>query len=247
MYLLLSGEGLSDIGACNPSSDSCDRDTFQEGPMAIVVDQLVALFQGYDMSHLETMRVSYVSEGYLAKNKPKPGPKSIALRGKKRPIETTYFYRNARALAIAAKAKKSDVNDDVIAILFRDSDGTASAERGLWESKRNSVIEGFKAEDFDHGVAMIPKPKSEAWILCATKSNKYQHCSNLELESGNDKSPNSLKSQLSDSLRGNTSVDDINHLLNSREIDIEQIDMPSFNAFKQDLEDVVRLAVGGAP
>ncbi len=55
----------------------------------------------------------------------------------------------------------------VIAVLFRDSDGTASSGRGLWEDKRKSIEDGFGEAGFDYGVPMIPKPKSEAWLLCA--------------------------------------------------------------------------------
>ena len=57
MYLLLSGEGPSDIGVCR-SSAVCDRADFQEGPMAIIVDQLIELNQGFEMSHLVCELVS---------------------------------------------------------------------------------------------------------------------------------------------------------------------------------------------
>lgn len=244
MYLLLSGEGPGDIGVCYPTADSCDRPTFAEGPMAIMVDQLVEIFQGYEMSHLETERVSYVSESFLAANRLAPIRKAMSLKGKKRPPETKYFFENARAIAAAAKAKCEEVNDMVIAVLFRDSDGTASAGRGDWSDKRNSMIEGFKAETFELGVAMVPKPKSEAWLLCAIKENPYQHCVALEGESGNDRAANSLKDQLSTSLDGNTSVNAVNPLVNDGTIEARRIDMPSFNQFKADLQNAVNLATG---
>ena len=44
--------------------------------------------------------------------------------------------------------------------------------RGNWNDKRNSIIAGFRAEDYDLGVAMISKPKSEAWLVAA-KQNPY--------------------------------------------------------------------------
>ena len=244
MYLLLSGEDPGDIGACYPTADSCDRPTFAEGPMAIIVDQLVEFFQGYEMSHLETERISFVSEAFLAANKQAPKRKAMSLKGKKRPPETKYYFENARAIAAAAKAKCEEVNDQVVAVLFRDSDGTASAGRGNWHDKRNSMIAGFKAEAFALGVAMMPKPKSEAWLLCATKQHPYQHCAALEEESGNDRAENSLKEQLGASLGGNTSVNAINALVNTGTIDASQIDMPSFNHFKADLQHAVALATG---
>jgi len=244
MYLLLSGEGLSDIGICIPSADCCNRNGFSEGPMALMVDQLVEEFQDYEMSHLETERVSYVSESYLAANRLPAKRKSMSLKGKKKPAETKYFFENARALAAASKVKSAEVGDNVVAILFRDADGTASAGRGNWNDKRKSMIKGFKVEDFELGVAMVPKPKSEAWLLCATKENSYQHCASLENESGNDKSDNPLKAQLLDSLNGNSSTVRINQLITDRTIDVNQIDIPSFNEFKADLQNAVNLANG---
>ena len=210
MYLLLSGEGPGDIGICNPSAESCDTDTFKVGPMAWIVDQLIDSFLDYDFSHFQTKRVSFVSESYLKEHKQKPVKKSLSLRGKKKPVETKYFYENSRALAIAAKAKAVEVEDDVIVVLFRDADGTASAGRGNWRDKRNSMINGFKVEDFELGIPMVPKPKSEAWLLCAVKNNPYQGCDNLEQESGNDKGANPLKKQLSGALDGNASTSDLN-------------------------------------
>lgn len=246
MYLLLSGEGPGDIGVCNPSADSCDCPGFNQGPMAIMVDQLVEVFQGFEMSHIETERVSYVSESYLSDNKLPPRRKAMAFRGKKSPPETKYYFENARALAAAAKVKAAAIGDNVVAILFRDADGTASAGRGNWADKRESMIQGFKAEKFELGVPMVPKPKSEAWLLCATKTNPYQHCAALEDESGNDKAGRvPLKDQLSASLNGDSSTEHLNELVNDRQIDVEQIDMPSFNVFKADLERVVRLALAG--
>ncbi|MGO2371350.1 MAG: hypothetical protein ACTH5C_03170 [Pseudoalteromonas prydzensis] len=243
MYLLLSGEGSGDIGRCDNSLESCERSDFLEGPMGIIIDQLVEIYQGYEMSHLDTERVSFISESYLAKNKPKPSKKKMSLRGKKTPPETKYFFSNAKALALEAIKKRDEVNDTVIAVLFRDSDGTASANRGLWENKRNSMIEGFKSAGFKYGVPMIPKPKSEAWLLCAVKENPYQNCSPLELESGNDKAPNPLKTQLSNSLNGNSSISDLNQMLRTNTIVLEKINMPSFNTFKEDLENVVKSAL----
>ena len=243
MYLLLSGEGPSDIGVCR-SSAVCDRADFQEGPMAIIVDQLIELNQGFEMSHLVCELVSYVSESYLAENKQPPQRKAMSLRGKKKPAETKYFFENARALASIARNKATEVDDNVIAVLFRDADGTSSAGRGNWNDKRNSIIAGFRAEDYDLGVAMIPKPKSEAWLLCATKQNPYQHCDCLEYESGNDNGKNPLKEQLAESLDGKTNGLDMAQLINKKEIDITSINMSSFNIFKSDLEEVVKLAMG---
>ncbi|KAA1174461.1 hypothetical protein FWJ25_09560 [Marinobacter salinexigens] len=211
--------------------------------MAIIIDQLVEIFQGFDMSHLASDLVGFVSKKHLVESKLPSQRKSMSLPGKKKPKETQYYYENARALAALAKDRGEREQSPVIGVLFRDADGTASAGRGDWQDKRNSMIAGFKAENFDLGVAMMPKPKSEAWLLCASQKSRYQNCARLEKESGNDASPNSLKQQLAAALDGADNRAEINAMLYKKVIDVERIDMPSFNLFKDDLMSVVKCAL----
>jgi hypothetical protein len=109
------------------------------------------------------------------------------------------------------------------------------------------MIKGFDDESFEQDVAMMPNPKSEAWLMCAVKENPYQHCHKLEYESGNDKSVNPLKKQLSEVLDGKASTAEINGLLHDGIIEANKIDMPSYNQFKHDLETVVKAIIGGRP
>lgn len=244
MYVLFSGEGPSDLGQCELGLDRCEAEHFRSGPMSWFVDQLIESFQGFEFSHIESDCVGFVSETYLAENKAPPVQKA-RLPGKKKPPETQYYFENARALANAAQRKSEEINDDkVIAVLFRDSDGTASAGRGDWANKHKSILAGFAEENYECGVAMMPKPKSEAWLLCALKDNPYQHCQQLENESGNDKGQNPLKAQLSEALQGNDSTERLNDMVKNRQIDTHHIDMPSFNAFKDNLRQVVKSALG---
>ena len=104
------------------------------------------------------------------------------------------------------------------------------------------MIAGFQAEAFEFGVPMIPKPKSEAWLLCAVKANPYQHCNLLESESGNDRGMNPLKDQLGVALAAENSTQQINQRVISGEIDAQRIDMDSFNEFKNALRDAVHKA-----
>ena len=54
MYLLLSGEGKSDIGECYPAFDHCDATDFQPGAMSIFIDQLIEMTSLLDFkTHLE--------------------------------------------------------------------------------------------------------------------------------------------------------------------------------------------------
>ena len=196
MHFLFSGEGPSDLGICTDDADECEGDRLNRGPMAMFVDRIVNARHGYFL--LEAGCYGFVSERLLSLRavELKVARKALGLPGKKREKETRYFFNNARVLARIAKEKEAEKQDRVVAILFRDSDGTASAGRGLWEDKRKSMLDGFVQEDFHRGVPMIPKPKSEAWLLCALRSSPYQNCKELEDRSGNDNSPNALKSEL---------------------------------------------------
>jgi len=240
MHLLLSGEGPSDIGVCYPAAGTCHAENFKPGPMAWLVDQWVERVQGYEFSHLRNGFVEFVTKQHLVAARPPAAKKPSRLPGKKRAKETGYYFYNARALAQCANALAAEIGDDVIAVLFRDSDGTASAGRGDWQTKYDSMLQGFEAEDFSHGVAMIPRPKSEAWLLCALKpESPYQHCAAFEQASGNDDSPNSLKSQLDATCQGQTSADELAEIAKAGNIQWENIDMPSLDVFKHRVEEIV--------
>ncbi len=235
MYFLLSGEGPTDMGFCADNMTACEGNRYQLGPMAIIVSQIVE--QRSKFLFMNTLNYGYVSKSELAQKASgfKHQKKSPRLPGKKKPKETVYFYRNARALALCAKDKEAELKDEVIAVLFRDSDGTASADRGIWQNKWDSIVRGFSDEGFERGVPMIPKPKSEAWIICTVKQNPYQGCSALEGRSGNDKSPNSLKGELAEILGSLPSRELLCKMVEEGTIDINRIDMPSFISFKKAL------------
>jgi|GEM_PF-238177 hypothetical protein len=246
MFLLLSGEGPSDIGCSIVEAvEICKGEHFLPGPMAWFVDQLVEQFvdqlQGFEMSHIEYGQVGFVSEKSLSQHcKQASGGRKIRLPGKKTGQETSYFFRNARGLGELAHRLADEVQDSVIAVLFRDSDRTASSNRGLRRKKVESMENGFKAARFDYGVPMMPNPKSEAWLLCAVKSQSpYQHCDALEEMSGNDKGLNPLKEQLEAAMGGYPSSDKLSDLVKDRSIDVLQIDMPSLREFREALSEAV--------
>jgi len=203
--------------------------------MAIIVSQIVEQRLGF--SFMDTRHYGYVSKSGLVQkaSRFKYQKKSPRLPGRKKAKETGYFYRNAQALALCAQEKETELRDEVIAVLFRDSDGTASADRGHWEDKRKSMMQGFDDEGFTRGVPMIPKPKSEVWIICSVKKNPYQGCEALENRSGNDNSPNSLKGELAGILGGLPSREKLCEMVDDGTIDRQRINMPSFLAFSDAL------------
>jgi hypothetical protein len=240
MYFLLSGEGPSDIGVCARGGDECEGEEFLHGPMAMVIDHIVNARHRY--SPLDARCCGFVSERALSAraSEVKAAKKELRLPGKKRGKETRYSFNNARLLARIAGEKGREKQDEIVAILFRDSDGTASAGRGHWAEKRQSMLDGFAEEDFHRGVPMIPKPKSEAWLLCALKKDPYQACDSLEDRSGNDHSPQSLKRELRSILGEEVPViEAIQSLIEEGTIDLGRIAMPSFQAFRSRLEEVI--------
>lgn len=242
MFFLLSGEGVTDMGVGKENVVVCEGDEFQVGPMAIIVDRVAEPCIGF--SFLEIGCCGYVSEARVAKRagRLKAVKKELRLPGKKQAKETRYFFNNARILSEIAKEQEQQRENDVVAVLFRDSDGTASAGRGLWEEKRQSMLDGFEEEGFLKGVPMIPKPKSEAWLICAFKENAYQNCQDLEERSGNDKSPNALKKELAELLAEEVTPELLCERVRNN-LNIDNIEMTSFQAFRDRLEEVLALVL----
>jgi len=227
VHLVLSGEGNSDLGLfCSFNNE------FIAGSMYFIVDKIIEKEHDFSYYDVKDEMITFIPKVELTKLTKRLPPYT----GKKGIKGTAYFTNNAIALAKIAKNKSKELNDEVVAILFRDSDGTCSSIKGLWEDKISSIEMGFKIEKFDKGVAMIPKPKSEAWLLCTLKNKAYESCEKLEDRSGNDDSPNSLKKEL-DALGIENSK--INEMIQSSEIDIEKIDMPSFRHFVNRLKELL--------
>lgn len=231
MQLLVSGEGPTDMGSMVPGDDGWE---FRPGPMAYVIDKLIE--NSLDYSVIEFEAIVFISETDLAALEPTRQKRKITLPGKTQPKETGYYQVNAQRLAEEARRRGDAEARDTIPVLFRDADGTQSAGRGMWQDKWDSMLRRFEAAGCEVGVPMLPKPKSEAWLLCACKENPYQDCAALENESGNDNALNPLKSQLCDALNGEASGKSLCKAVETMRIDPTQIDMPSFNCFRHRLE-----------
>lgn len=223
MILVLSGEGKTDLGELD-----FETGEFKAGAMYMIIDKIIETKYNYSPYRTSKDNIKYIPESELSKKAKSLKPIKLPSANSKK--ETAYFFRNARALAIFSKEYENS-----IAIFFRDSDGTNSSTNSEWQDKYDSILKGFDSTNFKKGIAMLPKPKSEAWLICALK-NKYQNCNNLENESGNDASPNSLKKQLE---VYNLSNEQICEKIENNEIDIEKIKMNSFEKFKSRLEEII--------
>lgn len=241
MIVVLSGEGPSDLGSCTNGMGECNIPEFSSGPMTYFVDKELEALMGFSM--LESVPECYIfvakAELIRLADALRQNRKSMSLQGKKnRALETRYFYINALILGNRSVEIATEKRDDaVLAVLFRDCDGTRSADASLWQDKVNSIQQGFHDSRLrGRGVAMIPKPKSESWMLCVLRDN-YQHCTRLEDLSGNDNAVNSAKMQLDDALDGNASTASQVNRLVDHGIDTGLLasGMPSYDSFHQNM------------
>ncbi|MBK8091683.1 MAG: hypothetical protein IPK32_06780 [Verrucomicrobiaceae bacterium] len=237
MIIIVSGEGATDIGYCTDAAAICEPPEFQPGAMGAFIDALVSPIWGY--SPLESTGIRFMRKAELGRRgREKRG---MSLPGKKRGKDTSFFFKNAMTLATYALQVERSEKLPTMAVLFRDTDGTASTERGARRKKLDSMNLGFEAAGYPRGVPMLPKPKSEAWLLCALKKNPYQHCAELETISGNDNSPQSAKKQLAAALTAHeATLSDLNQMIFTEQLVPAKIDMPSFNEFRARLEEVAR-------
>lgn len=235
MRLILSGEGKKDMGHKVPTESGWE---FRPGPMARIVDRLLEIHSrvGYSLLDLQsqgTETVRFVDETELAQCT-KPGPTKLA--GLKYGKGNAFFTRNAQVLGLLAIEDYEKSKQPIMAVLFRDADPTCSSSREEWKNKFNSMLRGFDLAGFNAGVPMVPRPKSEAWLLCGLKYPSNAGCDKLEEASGNDDSPKSLKKQLVAVIGHDPSAEEQTEWITSRRIDPASISMPSFTAFRDALE-----------
>lgn len=232
MRLLLSGEGPTDIGSTRPTAEGAE---FMPGPMAWFVDRLLGARLGYSILELHESGADCVRHVHEAELSAGARTGSTLLPGVRFGKGTAFFTRNAQVLGLMAQQDAEAMGQPVIAVLFRDSDGTRSVPRKQWQQKVDSIERGFELVDFGSGVPMVPRPKSEAWLICALKTPPYQHCEALEDSPGNDGSPNALKARLA-ALQGREpgTAEQVDWVRSGR-IDPAAIDMPSCEAFRMAL------------
>lgn len=236
MILVLSGEGPTDIGARLPKETGWE---FAPGPMAWIVDKLLEKADRLKYSMLDLHAgggdcIFFLSETDLSALRP---PRPLLLPRTQDTPGNQYFRKGAYLLGKHAKAIAHGRNSPVIAVFFRDSDGTRSAPKTEWEGKFASMQRGFEAAEFPSGVPMVPRPKSEAWMLCGLfKAQKPgTNCDQLEDAPGNDASPNCLKAQFARHLGCEPTSEQQADMVKHGQIDPDRIDLPSFMAFRKAL------------
>lgn len=242
MLLILSGEGPSDIGRCSQPAGTCRNGDIEFGPMAILVDQVIASRLAYSVLHDTPEQVIFISKQALATaiDSMKTNKRNVALAGKKAGQETGYHMKYAWALGKMATDIENAEHDQAIAVFFRDADGTNANPGGNWEDKWDSIGRGFQRAQYPRGVPMLPKPTSEAWLLCAAQEHPYQHCRCLEDLPGNQVSQNHPKQLLDAAFGEHKSAADLRDWLYELPFDLERaVSMPSFSRFFERLNEAL--------
>jgi len=262
MILLLSGEGQTDLGNA-PVSGACG-DRFIPGPIAKIAEHLLLPFLQFEIFHYAKSKpetVHLVKVGFLSELCKKiPAGTPILIPEVKVPKGGGIYRKQAQVLGTYALELSNTQRDDVVVLFFRDADGTNASHRTEADEKRASIKNGFDMAGFRHGVPVVPKPKSEAWLLCWLNIQSREEerssgrkrggrlknattaiggCAGLEDLSGNDASPNSPKRKLEEYLEHAPSNDEMCGWITDGRVDPTKIDMPSFNAFKSRLEEVL--------
>lgn len=199
MIVVLSGEGPTDLGQCTTPSSPCTGADFRPGPLTVLLNWLLEPLLGYAPADVdETFHFVPKAELLRRAEAMKQG-RRMGLPGAKRGQETNFFYKNAWMLGEAALALEDERQDRGIAVLHRDADTRNRTPATEWAQKVQSMEDGFTRAGYDRGVPMLPRPISEAWLLCLARQTGPA-CALLEDEAGNPDSANPLKRQLADAL-----------------------------------------------
>lgn len=248
-HVIVSGEGPSDLGGSRTGQALSVNNDFKKGPF---FDLIYLMLNRYlpdwnrEIFDTNPLSATYVSHGYLSRQAKsiRKGYGKFKLSGKNSHKENAGKFKQSRELA-----KLAIDNGCQLAIYFHDTDGNNS-ERCIHSNLQTGIVsavnDGFKKGGHDAGVAMIPKPTSEAWLICSCKNTPYENCPELEVSlSGNDCSPdNAPKKVLAEHLGvQNCTCEELAEEITK--LDLEKIDMPSFNQFRDDLKFAINKKCGG--
>jgi len=203
--IILSGEGNSDIGEHDTKTKS-----FIPGPITLLTINILNYFHKYDI------KCHFINRMQL-----KRYPMTLKGRKKKEKVQATGKGHSnlAYKLACIAKIKKYQ-----IAILMRD------ASKQEYQTVYNEIMGGFHTAMYQNGVAAIPVPESEAWIVSCLSPEESKRIEELKID----------MKKLLDQKLSDKNIE--NNKETWREIAssciINKVESPSFNRYRNDLEKV---------
>lgn len=246
--IVMTGEGPTDMGTCNDSQAICTDSQLDDGPIArLMFKTILQYLPNWNIDNLEQENIAshltLIDEKWL----------ESTCKGKKhgliRPSKAVTKGMTVHAQRAQVLAEYAQSNDHQMAAYFHDTDGTRSQLENMpdrQEKLTQAIKAGFRAAKFENqGLAIVPKPTSEAWLICGVKESPYQHCGLLETSlSGNDNSPNRAPKAVLGEILGNSKYtrSDLNDLVN--QLDPEKIDMPSFNDLRHQIQTAIRAICG---
>lgn len=246
--IVMTGEGPTDMGSCNDSQAICSGDQLDAGPVARLMFKTIQQYlPNWNADNLEQENIAFhltlIDEMWL-KSRCKEKKRSLIRPSKA--VAKGMLVHAQRAQVLAEYAHSSDHQ---MAAYFHDTDGTRSQLDDMPNRQgelTQAIKAGFRAAGFeDQGLALVPKPTSEAWFICGLKESPYQHCGSLETDlSGNDNSPSRAPKVLLGEIIKNPNYNrsDLNELVD--QLDPERIDMPSFNSLRQQIQTAIRAICG---
>jgi len=204
--IILSGEGNSDIGERDIKTQS-----FITGPITLLTINILNYLHKYDI------KCHFISRMELKKY-----PMTLKGRKKREKIKATGKGHSNLAFKLACIARNKKCH---IAILMRD------ASKKDFQKVYQEIMGGFHTAMYQNGVAAIPVPESEAWIIS---------CLDPEESKGIEDCKTDLKKVLDQKLqeknKAHTKETWCEIVSNCA---IEKIETPSFNWYFNDLAKVV--------
>lgn len=245
--LLAFGEGPTDMGCSRNAQAYAHGDDLEVGPMLRLAHRLLARhLPDWNADLFDLQQEHAVPSVLVAPAEMKSLVKSAAIKLPSKKTKQGYLIHSKRAAVLGELAQQTgSLTEAQLAIYFHDTDGTNRDPHDPHDLVL-AVNEGFRAAGFaGQGVAMVPQPTSEAWLICSCKPDAYQHCAQLETQlSGNDRSPaRAPKLELGHHL-GNPDYHrgDLLPVVNA--IELDRLDMPTFNLFRDDVKQGIRNLCG---
>ncbi len=234
--ILVTGEGSSDMGGSNNGHSISSGASYNLGPMALLAVRLLQkIIPDWNEDNIDFQSpnnwMTCISGNELARQ-----AKRVRKHRPSTKLRKGFVEHANRATTMAGYAKD---NGHQLAFYFHDTD------KCDFDDLHQSIILGFNGVEGVHGIPMIPKPTSEAWLICGQKQDPYAHCTALETElSGNDAASdeNAPKKVLARLLGQEATTEQQYEMVTG--IDITRIDMPSYNQFKTDLTTAIEGVCG---
>ena len=245
--LLTFGEGPTDMGRSRNAQAYAHGGDLEVGPMLRLAHRLLGRhLPDWNTDLFDLQQEHAIPSVLVAPAEMKSLVKSSAIKLPSKKTKQGYLIHSKRGAVLGELAQQTgSLTEAQLAIYFHDTDGTNRDPHDPHDLVL-AVNEGFRAAGFaGQGVAMVPQPTSEAWLICSCKPDAYQHCAQLETQlSGNDRSPARAPKLVLGHHLGNPDYHrgDLLPVVNA--IELDRLDMPTFNQFRDDLKQGIRNLCG---